>query len=120
MPTKALRKCHGSPVCPYVQGHCPNHVEKAWHRQQPAPPRIRGRQLQRLRERLFRNQPLCAQCSAMGRDTIATIRDHIIPLAEGGQDVEANTQGLCQDCSDAKTHQESLRGRARTWFDSER
>ena len=42
--------------------------------------------------------------------TKATIRDHIIPLAEGGPDTDENTQPLCQACSDRKTASESQRG----------
>jgi 5-methylcytosine-specific restriction enzyme A len=44
---------------------------------------------------------------------VATIRDHIVPLAEGGADDRANTQALCKSCNDAKAIAESLRGRRR-------
>lgn len=49
----------------------------------------------------------------MGRDSVAVIRDHVVPLAEGGPDVRENTQPLCQACSDAKTAREAKRGRAK-------
>lgn len=75
--------------------------------------RIRGRHLQAMRRRLFATEPLCRECRANGRDTVATIRDHIIPLGEGGPDDETNEQPLCQSCSDRKTQQESIRGRNR-------
>lgn len=75
--------------------------------------RIRGRKLQRMRAELFRQEPLCRLCDALGLVTVATIRDHIVPLAEGGQDVASNTQPLCQTCSDLKTQKESLRARVR-------
>lgn len=80
--------------------------------------RIRGRQLQEMRARLFAKQPFCVQCMAevqedkLGLEHLATIRDHIIPLAEGGRDDSTNEQGLCQRHSDAKTQQEAARGRA--------
>jgi 5-methylcytosine-specific restriction protein A len=48
-----------------------------------------------------------------GKRTLATIRDHIVPLAEGGQDTETNAQPLCQACSDTKTYAEAQRGRRR-------
>jgi len=67
--------------------------------------------LQRMRERLFTKQPLCVLCRRNGRYVLATIRDHIIPLFEGGRDDERNEQGLCQSCSDAKTAEEAKRGR---------
>lgn len=66
-----------------------------------------------MRDRLFTKQPLCVRCQEQGRVTIATIRDHTIPLAEGGRDDETNQQPLCQSCSDIKTAEEAKRGRAR-------
>lgn len=97
---------------------CPTHPPRQpWTSSgAPTPERIRGRRLQRLRQQLFDRQPLCVPCEAKGYVTAATIRDHIIPLAEGGTDTEDNVQALCQDCSDAKTADESQRGstRART------
>ena len=68
---------------------------------------------QRARSHLFRREPLCRVCLAAERTSPATIRDHIVPLAEGGLDVEENVQPLCKACSDAKTHAESVRGRRR-------
>jgi 5-methylcytosine-specific restriction protein A len=66
-----------------------------------------------MRGRLFSRQPLCVQCKAQGLATVATIRDHVIPLAEGGLDDETNEQALCQSCSDTKTDEEARRGRRR-------
>lgn len=79
-------------------------------------PRIRGRQLQQLRLDLFSRQPFCVLCLAKAPRmlTIATIRDHVIPLAEGGRDDESNVQPLCQACSDAKSQRESKRGQRRS------
>jgi len=76
--------------------------------------RIRGRELQRRRARLFARDRWCVHCAQLGKRTLATIRDHIIPLAEGGTEDESNEQPLCLDCSDAKTEDESRRGVART------
>jgi 5-methylcytosine-specific restriction protein A len=66
-----------------------------------------------MRAALFRAQPFCQQCLTQGHRTVATIRDHIVPLAEGGTDTVSNTQGLCQMCSDRKTHAEARRGAIR-------
>ena len=71
----------------------------------------KGRTLQRERARLFSANPLCVECERQGRVTVATIRDHIIPLAEGGQDTADNIQGLCEECHNKKTLAESKRGR---------
>jgi 5-methylcytosine-specific restriction protein A len=73
--------------------------------------RISGRRLQRQRDALFRREPLCRACARKGFSTMATIRDHILPLFEGGSDEDANVQPLCQDCSDIKTMAEALRAR---------
>ncbi|HTE42413.1 MAG TPA: HNH endonuclease signature motif containing protein [Steroidobacteraceae bacterium] len=101
------------PLRPPVHRPFVSQPREAWVKSPNASPRlITGRKLQRERERLFREHPLCAICIAAGRVRAATIRDHIKALAEGGQDVEENTQGLCQGCSDTKTKGESRRGRS--------
>jgi 5-methylcytosine-specific restriction protein A len=107
MPDAALRPCR---TCGVVK--CTQHVREHWQHRQPVQ-RIRGRKLQQMRQRLFQQQPLCVLCLQHGRHALATIRDHIIPLAEGGLDLESNTQPLCQACSDAKTQREADRGKAR-------
>jgi len=91
--------------------NCTRHQAAAWRTTSgPPPPRIRGRQLQRLRMQLFAAHPWCVLCLRRGVKKAATIRDHIIPLGEGGRDDETNEQGLCHDCSDIKTRAESARG----------
>lgn len=74
------------------------------------PPRRRGQWLVDERRRLFRNAPLCVGYKAKpDHIAAATQRDHIVPLWEGGADVEANTQGLCDDCHDRKSSDEAAR-----------
>lgn len=73
--------------------------------------RITGRRLQARREALFQRAPLCAECRRQGRVTPATVRDHVIPLAEGGPDDESNEQGLCEACHAVKSAAEARRGR---------
>ena len=75
--------------------------------------RLRGRRLQEERAALFAREPLCRRCRELGRVSAATIRDHIVPLAEGGRDEDSNVQPLCQGCSDLKTREESQRGQRR-------
>lgn len=115
MPVQSLTPC-AEPGCPTLvpHGRCAKH-------QQHGPPahgwgahgttRLRGRRLQRAREQLFTREPLCRVCREHGRTTRATVRDHIVPLAEGGTDAPSNIQPLCQACSNTKTHQESARGK---------
>lgn len=105
------------PRQPCSRSGCPNLRPCAVHpvvQWQPITPtkRTTGRKLQAARERLYFSEPRCRQCKKLL--TIDTmIRDHVIPLAEGGPDTEDNTQPLCQGCSDAKTAEESRRGKAR-------
>ena len=113
MPSAPLRRCAGSPFCPNYAGQSPEHKPRERWQAARAQPRIRGRRLQRLREQLFNANPLCALCAAAGRVSLAVIRDHIVPIAEGGTDDPTNIQGLCGDCSRRKTHAESVRGKAR-------
>ena len=64
-----------------------------------------------MREQLFREQPLCAECLRHGRTTVATERDHIRPMCEGGTDDPSNVQGLCAACHAVKSRAESVRAR---------
>jgi len=90
---------------------CKKPEAEAWRTlERPLVTRIRGRELQRRRARLFASQPWCVVCLKEGRHTKPTIRDHIVPLAEGGTEDESNEQALCLDCSDLKTVTESQRG----------
>lgn len=72
-----------------------------------ATPRQRGRALMGIRERWFRERPLCVACEKEGRVSAAVILDHVIPLWKGGRDDDTNRQGLCIEHSDAKTASEA-------------
>ena len=72
----------------------------------PPGKRIRGRKGQALRKARLRNEPLCRICKAEGRITLATVPDHILPLAKGGTDTDDNIRCLCADCHDTVTRQE--------------
>lgn len=72
----------------------------------PRVERIRGRKGVALRKARLQAEPLCRICRAKDRVTLATVSDHIKPLALGGTDTDDNVQCLCKDCHDAKTAQE--------------
>ena len=98
--------------CPNLQP-CPQHPARpAWGSSHATAKRTRGRQLQAARERLYISKPYCQECRRVLTFS-GMVRDHIIPLAEGGQDIESNTQPLCRACSDAKTQREAKRGMER-------
>ncbi len=63
-----------------------------------------GRQHELLRKQLFAAEPLCRMCRDKGRVTVATIADHIVPLAKGGPRYDiTNLQPLCPDHHHTKT-----------------
>lgn len=58
--------------------------------------RLRGRAGQRQRQRrLKRTNGLCEMCLDEGRTELATVVDHVTPLALGGSDEDSNTRNLC-------------------------
>lgn len=116
MPRAAPRPCT-HPGCGALvhdgSGRCARHPRPAWTKRADMPRRITGRRLQRERKRLFDEQPLCVICQARGIIRMATQRDHIVPVAEGGPDARENTQALCAECNAVKGQAEAARGRAR-------
>jgi 5-methylcytosine-specific restriction protein A len=117
MPIAAPKPC-GHPGCGKLvrdgSGRCEAHQSEAWVKKPTATKRITGRKLQRMRAELFTANPLCVECSKLGLVKLATQRDHIRSLEEGGLDVPENTQGLCDDCHNAKSLAERLRAQARS------
>lgn len=107
MPTAPGRRCaRCGTVVPSSRRRCV--CQPAWSGRTH---RAGGRAVTRARERRLRDSPICA---TPGCGRIATRDDHIVPLAEGGADLdEENHQTLCQRCHDAKSKAEAARGRAR-------
>lgn len=116
MPTAAPKPC-SHPGCGKLvrdgSGRCEAHPRPDWRKKPDAPKRMTGRKLQAARKALFEADPLCAMCKAKGVVRLATQRDHIIPLSEGGEDVPENTQGLCSEHHDEKSLAERLRAQRR-------
>lgn len=118
MPSAAPRPC-SHPGCGVLvrdgTGRCAKHPKPTWAKKPDVAKRITGRRLQQLRADLFARDPLCTECRRNGSVVLATQRDHIVPLEEGGQDIETNVQGLCLACHDAKSKAERVRGVRRAW-----
>ncbi len=114
---KAAPKPCSQPGCGVLvrdgSSRCPKHPREVWTKKVTATKRITGRKLQTMRSALFASAPLCAECERQGRVRLAAQRDHIIPLEEGGTDDDGNVQGLCYECHEAKSKEESQRGRTR-------
>lgn len=64
--------------------------------------RIRGRALQRQRQRVLARQPLCVDCLARDRVTAAQYLHHDKPLYEGGGNEDENMVPLCIDCHELR------------------
>lgn len=62
---------------------------------------------------LYAREPRCRTCQHVLLPH-EMVRDHILPLEEGGLDIESNTQPLCHDCNKAKTETEAKRGMRRS------
>lgn len=72
----------------------------------PQTTRIRGRKLQRIRDRYLSAHPLCERCREQGRLTVAVEVDHRHALINGGVEDEfddANRCALCVACHAEKT-----------------
>jgi 5-methylcytosine-specific restriction protein A len=83
-------------------------MRQPWQRPAGAPDkRIRGRKGQQIRRRrLLRTNGLCEHCLNDGRITPATVVNHKVPLARGGEDVDENTENLCARHDDLVTAQQ--------------
>lgn len=118
MPQAAPRPCSQTGCNVLVRdgtGRCADHKRQAWAKKPNATKRITGRRLQSMRSALFKRNPLCIECEKHHVVRLATQRDHIIPLTEGGKDDDSNTQGLCEECHEAKSLAEALRSKRKGW-----
>lgn len=116
MPISAPKPCGHAGCGKLVRdgtGRCEAHKSEAWVKKPTATKRITGRKLQRMRADLFTANPLCVECAAKGFTRLATQRDHIVALADGGRDDPENTQGLCDECHEGKSLAERLRAQRR-------
>lgn len=83
---------------PWGEGHGPRLGKSGWQRQKD------NQRTMRL------HRGICHWCRRPGSDRI----DHVIPLAQGGTDDEANRRPIHnQPCHRQKTAQEQAAGRAR-------
>ena len=112
MPARPARPCT-YPGCGVLtntkEARCDEHAT-TWEKTGPQVKRKTGEFLRKARKRLFQRNPLCVMCERQGKVTLAVIRDHIVPLTEGGADEEFNTQGLCEACHAIKSDEEAKRG----------
>lgn len=66
-----------------------------------------------LRSKHLRDEPLCRGCKKLDRVTAASMVDHILPIRDGGEQLdENNLQSLCESCHARKRARE---GNLRRW-----
>ena len=118
MPTSPPRPCR-APMCAgkttAKHGYCEAHAHLAvtWDKRKPGMKSGRGgRPWRRKRERILRrDKGLCQPCFRAGRITPALEVDHIVNVAQGGDDSDDNLEAICRPCHQAKTLEEARRGR---------
>lgn len=103
-----------SKICPTIG--CTNLLPCAEHERKPWAGSTHNRnrtisgskEQARSRKILMRDRYVCHVCGGFG----ANQADHVIPLAEGGQDDESNLAAIhAEPCHRAKTAREAARGR---------
>lgn len=104
---RAAKAC-SDPHCPNVQP-CPQHGHKPWEGSTRRTRTVSGsRQQKRSRFVLYRDEGICHICGEPGADEA----DHVIPLAEGGEDHVDNMKAIhAKPCHEAKTQAEAARAR---------
>ena len=95
--------------------YCPEHQrQRGWPRKTGVT-RTDTAAHRKRRERVLKRDGHRCQLRYDGICThTATICDHIVPLAEGGQDTDAGCQAACLECHRRKTSMEGHRARGHT------
>jgi 5-methylcytosine-specific restriction endonuclease McrA len=86
-------------------------TRRSWdHGGKSAAQRGYGRRHRELRDKLLKQEPTCRYCRQKNppRITLATIADHVVPIAKGGAVHDINNLApACPDCHDAKTRRDN-------------
>lgn len=78
----------------------------------PSSNRIAGRELQRIRWRLWTANPHCVDCARLTHYPDGFEVDHDVALELGGKDTAENRRLRCPECHAAKTRQDNAAARA--------
>ena len=103
------RKICSSPGCFNLQP-CPDHERKPWEGSRRSDlAKVKGRTASNRRKRiLLKYDTICHVCGNPGSDEV----DHVIPLAEGGPDTDANCRPIhSKPCHALKSSAEAARAR---------
>lgn len=97
-----------------ARGYCPEHTPvwagRTASSRAPRSDAQRRRILARDPECMCRS---CPRCTPQGCTRPSTDDDHILNVARGGDDSDANHQGLCHPCHEHKTQREAQAARDR-------
>lgn len=95
-------------VCPNLQP-CPVHTRKPWAESRRSERTVSGsRQQKRARFVMLRDDGVCHVCGQAGADEV----DHVVPIAEGGEDAVENLAPIhSRPCHERKTQAEAARAR---------
>jgi 5-methylcytosine-specific restriction protein A len=105
MPPAPKRPCR-TRTCPHFQP-CPVHGIRGQDPRQSSWVRGYDRRHRHWRTMVLnQDQHLCRLCRQTGLLTLATVADHITPLAQGGDWSLENGQALCASCHGAKSRGE--------------
>jgi len=112
MPDRLKRLCCFTNCAEYQVrgGYCAFHAnqkerERA-HRLGPPSARGYDARHRRARRMVLRRDPICTSCGS----AISTVADHKKRLRDGGKTSQANLQGLCAHCHNAKSGREAHGG----------
>jgi 5-methylcytosine-specific restriction protein A len=110
-PMAVKRPCSGR--LPAGRRACPHPLPWPVHGKRPwesgrisSSQRGYGSTWRRLRAMILSRDPLCTSCLQADRVTPSVMVDHITPRSLGGEDTEANLQGLCRRCHEIKSSRE--------------
>lgn len=95
----------------YLMPSKPNKIERPWNKQRQRveyrEPRYNTRRWQKVRRVGLLKEPWCAECLKNNLYITAKIRDHIVPVSQGGEFWDTkNHQSLCATCHQIKTNRE--------------
>jgi 5-methylcytosine-specific restriction protein A len=114
---KRLPTACNEPGCPELclTRYCEKHSRKAWReideRRGKTAERGYGGRHRKWRQLVLARDSVCVTCKAVGRITVATVADHIVPLSQGGSWSLDNGQGLCASCHGRKSIMERTGGK---------
>ena len=109
---RAPKKCATDNCETRVRGkaYCPEHTPINW----PTTQRTATAEHRAWRKRVLARAKGICQIRGPGCTYRALEADHIVPVAEGGDDSDANGQAVCVACHRAKSQAEAIRGRRRS------